>query len=179
MKIYTKGGDKGSTSLLSGERVKKNHKRIEAYGTVDELNSFVGLLLSELTDPDHRNFLTKVQHQLFNIGSHLAVQKEVNFELPRLSESFAADTEAEIDRLNQDLPPLKNFILPGSSRPGAIAHVCRSICRRAERRVLDLPESEQITHLIIPYLNRLSDYFFVLARSLNKADNSPEQIWKK
>ncbi len=177
MKVYTKGGDKGKTSLLSGERVKKNHLRLETYGTVDELNSFIGLLMTEITDSEYHKFLKDIQNRLFDLSTHLAVESEVRFSLPQMSKAQITEVEKEIDRMNKNLPDLKYFILPGSCRAGALAHVCRSICRRAERLITSLPETEMIKTLILPYINRLSDYFFVLARILNKENNSPEEFY--
>lgn len=174
MKIYTKTGDKGETSLLGGTRVSKAHQKIEAYGTVDELNAIIGSLRASTTHSS--DFLLAIQHTLFNAGSLLALERKVNFEMPQVEESDITSLEKEIDRLNLDLPVLKNFILPGGSVPSGWAHQARTVCRRAERRVVVL---EGDYSLIVQYLNRLSDYFFVLSRSLMKADGLDEIVWQK
>lgn len=170
MKIYTKTGDKGQTSLGSGERVSKASLRVDAYGTVDELNSHIGLLRTESTDPQ----LSAIQNELFNLGTHLATKS------PKVDIKDDASTalEREMDRMTSDLPELRNFILPGGSRPAALAHICRTVCRRAERLVIALHEAESLDVKSIVYLNRLSDYFFVLARYLNLKANADEVIWK-
>lgn len=174
MKIYTKTGDKGETSLLGGTRVRKSHEKIEAYGTVDELNAAIGVLAASA--PSHTAFLRAIQHNLFNVGSLLATERKLNFNLPELKESDILELENEIDRLNDQLPPLNNFILPGGSLQSAYAHMARTICRRAERRVVDLSENHS---LIVQYLNRLSDYLFVLSRALLKQEGLEEIIWEK
>ncbi len=174
MKIYTKTGDKGETSLLGGTRVSKSHQKIEAYGTVDELNSALGVLRSS-TDLDS-DLLLEVQHVLFNIGSLLATEREVNFELPKLESTDVEKLENAIDLLNEDLPKLRNFILPGGSSAAAFAHMARTICRRAERRVVVL---ENIDVVVIHYLNRLSDYLFVLSRAILASEGKQEINWKK
>ena len=179
MKIYTKGGDKGKTSLLSGERVEKNNLHIDAYGTIDELNSFIGILISELESDRYRKFLLQQQHILFAVGSHLALQTEVSFDLPEIYPVSVGKLENEIDILNKKLPTLKKFIIPGGSKSASAAHACRSICRRAERLAVKLSLSATINKQIIPYLNRLSDYLFVLARSLNIENNTKEVFWEK
>lgn len=174
MKIYTKTGDKGQTSLLGGTRVSKAHEKIEAYGTVDELNSSIGLLRTSAES--HESFLLRIQHVLFNIGSLLATEREVKFSLPELVQSDIDALENEIDRLNEQLEPLKSFILPGGSKANAYAHMSRCICRRAERRVIPL-EGEYT--LLIKYLNRLSDYLFVLGRALLHQQGIEEIKWQK
>jgi cob(I)alamin adenosyltransferase len=179
MKIYTKGGDKGKTSLLSGERVEKNHHRIEAYGCVDELNSFMGLLVTEVANKQQAVFLSELQHTLFNIGTHLAIQSQVAFKVPPIKAEIAERIEKEIDKLNAELPPLKAFILPGGSKAASLAHVCRSVCRRAERLITAIPEAETRNPEIVPIINRLSDYFFVLARFLNQENSAGETLWEK
>lgn len=175
MKIYTKTGDKGETSLLGGTRVSKAHQKLEAYGTVDELNSNVGMIAS--LNKEHSDFLNKIQHRLFNIGSLLATEKEVNFELPSIDVNDITVLELEIDRLNETLPTLKNFILPGGSSSSAQAHIARCVCRRAERRVVALQE-EKYT-ILVQYLNRLSDYLFVLSRDLLRLEGKTEVVWEK
>ncbi len=178
MKIYTKTGDKGKTSLLSGEKVKKHNIRLNAYGSVDELNSFTGYLISLNINKKHKEFLTDVQHKLFNLGALLAVKKDVSFRIPEVTDKDIQALETEIDRLNKEIPPLKEFILPGGSVETAQCHICRSVCRRAERTVSKLYEKEKIQELLLIYLNRLSDYFFVLARKISQEKEIKETVWK-
>ncbi|MDG2041534.1 MAG: cob(I)yrinic acid a,c-diamide adenosyltransferase [Bacteroidia bacterium] len=175
MKIYTKTGDKGETSLLGGTRVSKAHHKLEAYGTVDELNSTIGLIAA--MNPVHQNFLLNIQHKLFNIGSELAAEKNLSFPLPELTEEEINVLEKEIDRLNEKLPKLKNFILPGGSVISAHTQIARCVCRRAERNVVGLNESKYTT--IIGYLNRLSDYLFVLSRDFLRLEGVEEIKWEK
>jgi cob(I)alamin adenosyltransferase len=175
MKIYTKTGDKGETSLLGGTRVSKAHQKLEAYGTVDELNSTIGLIAA--MNPVHQNFLLNIQHKLFNIGSELAAEKDLSFPLPELTEEEINVLEKEIDRLNEKLPKLKNFILPGGSVISAHTQIARCVCRRAERNVVGLNESKYTT--IIGYLNRLSDYLFVLSRDFLRLEGVKEIKWEK
>ena len=175
MKIYTKTGDKGETSLLGGTRVSKAHHKLEAYGTVDELNSTIGLIAAMNTV--HQNFLLNIQHKLFNIGSELAAEKNLSFPLPELTEEEINVLEKEIDRLNEKLPKLKNFILPGGSVISAHTQIARCVCRRAERNVVGLNESKYTT--IIGYLNRLSDYLFVLSRDFLRLEGVEEIKWEK
>ena len=175
MKIYTKTGYKGETSLLGGTRVSKAHQKLEAYGTVDELNSTIGLIAA--MNPVHQNFLLNIQHKLFNIGSELAAEKDLSFPLPELTEEEINVLEKEIDRLNEKLPKLKNFILPGGSVISAHTQIARCVCRRAERNVVGLNESKYTT--IIGYLNRLSDYLFVLSRDFLRLEGVEEIKWEK
>ena len=181
MKIYTKTGDSGKTSLLGGTKVFKNNPRIEAYGTVDELNSYIGLL-SDFSNDDHaKNMLKEIQDRLFTIGAELACDPEKNsrIALPDLHESDVALLEDEIDKMQEELPVMKNFILPGGHPAVSFAHVARCVCRRAERCAVNLQENKgAVDQLIIKYLNRLSDYLFVLARYLGMKNNAPETIWK-
>ncbi len=166
LKIYTKTGDKGTTSLIGGTKVSKSHLRIEAYGTVDELNSYIGLCRDLLTDSNNRQVLQEVQDRLFTIGSALACDpaKEVTMKIPDLKEEDISLLEKEIDRMNELLPPMKSFILPGGHTTASHLHVARCVCRRAERCVVKLGEEEETAPIIQKYLNRLSDYLFVLAR---------------
>ena len=175
MKIYTKTGYKGETSLLGVTRVSKAHQKLEAYGTVDELNSTIGLIAA--MNPVHQNFLLNIQHKLFNIGSELAAEKDLSFPLPELTEEEINVLEKEIDRLNEKLPKLKNFILPGGSVISAHTQIARCVCRRAERNVVGLNESKYTT--IIGYLNRLSDYLFVLSRDFLRLEGVEEIKWEK
>jgi cob(I)alamin adenosyltransferase len=179
MKIYTKTGDAGQTALFGGARIPKHHIRIESYGTLDELNSALGMLRSLGSAADLDVQLESIQHQLFVLGSHLAAEpgKEHAY-LPPIDMEATARLEAQIDGMEEALPPLKNFILPGGHPSAAQAHVCRCICRRAERLVCQLDENESIPEGILPYLNRLSDYFFVLARSLNQRQGIPDVEWR-
>lgn len=175
MKIYTKTGDKGETSLLGGTRVSKSHQKLEAYGTVDELNSSLGIIAASSAEYTER--IQHIQHLLFNIGSLLAVEREVSFELPSIDVEDITWLEKEMDDMNKHLPTLKNFILPGGSVLSAQAHLSRCICRRAERRVVALADDGY--ELIVQYLNRLSDYLFVLSREFLYLENIPEIIWQK
>ncbi|NPA68601.1 MAG: cob(I)yrinic acid a,c-diamide adenosyltransferase [Chlorobi bacterium] len=178
MKIYTKTGDKGKTSLLSGERVLKSDLRLDAYGTVDELSSFVGLLGSYDISESHKKFLYEIQNKLYNAGTLLAVRTEVKFDLPKITEADIELIEKETDMLSAKLPPLKSFVLPGGDTVVAQAHVCRSICRRAERAAVKLSETEPVNESVIVFLNRLSDYFFVLSRSIAYEKGVSELLWK-
>ncbi|MBP6634402.1 MAG: cob(I)yrinic acid a,c-diamide adenosyltransferase [Paludibacter sp.] len=181
MKIYTKTGDAGLTGLIGGTRVPKNDVRIEAYGTVDELNSFIGVLASYELVGDEAIFLEKIQHRLFAVGSHLATDTaKTNLnEASIVSDDDIRAIELEIDKLTQNLPPLTAFILPGGSTEGGICHVCRTVSRRAERRIMDVNEVHTIEKQIIMYMNRLSDYFFVLSRFITLKKGSKEILWKK
>jgi len=179
-KIYTKKGDSGTTSLIGGKNVSKSCIRVESYGMVDELNSFTGCLYEKVEAGDTRNFLFEVMNRLFLIESHLAVDP-VSGSKKYFPELLASDTEAiekEIDRLTAALPPLANFILPAGCEKAAMAHICRTVCRRAERTILRLYETEPVHPEILKYINRLSDYFFVLARSLAHSCGSGDVVWK-
>ena len=179
MKIYTKTGDKGTTSLVGGTRVPKTHIRLEACGTVDELNSNLGLLITYLLDGKDKDFLQQVQDRLFAVGSHLVTDRE-KMELKEasiISSEQVEMVEREIDRLDTLLPPLSAFILPGGSRGAAVCHVCRTVCRRAERRILALAEQVEIASELLAYVNRLSDYLFVLSRKMNQDDKKGEIFW--
>lgn len=181
MKIYTKTGDAGKTSLLGGKKVSKGDLRIESYGSVDELNSFVGLLSDFQTDGFLKDILKEIQDRLFTIGSDLACDPDKNIKMPvpDVHESDIELLEKEIDRMNDELPPLVNFILPGGAPVVSYAHIARTVCRRAERNCIRLQDSEQnVAPIIIKYLNRLSDYFFMLARYTGFKNNIPEVIWK-
>ncbi len=178
MKIYTKSGDGGKTSLLSGERVKKSDIRINAYGTIDELNSFIGFLNALDLAEEHKIFLKVIQNKLFNLGSLLAVRKSVSFKIPEITEDDILLTEKEIDRINKDIPPLKEFVIPGGDMVSAQCHICRSVCRRAERLVVEINETESVNDLIVKFLNRLSDYFFVLSRKNIYEKKLTEIVWK-
>jgi cob(I)alamin adenosyltransferase len=177
MKIYTKTGDKGTTGLIGGVRVSKHHIRIEAYGTVDELNSYLGLIISFVSDAKQKSVLLSAQSDLFTIGSHLASVKDSKMKLPEIHEEAIVEMENAIDAMDATLKPLQNFILPGGSTEVAHVHVARCICRRAERKVVLLSENEEVPEIIIPYLNRLSDYLFTLARYEASERGASEIPW--
>jgi cob(I)alamin adenosyltransferase len=180
LKIYTKTGDEGKTSLIGGTKVPKSHIRINAFGTVDELNAFIGLLNDQLSDMHSRELLLEVQDRLFTIGSSLACDpdKEIALKIPDLKESDILLLENEIDAMNEKLPEMKSFILPGGHIAVSTAHICRTICRRAERIIVELDVLEPLGQpLIIKYLNRLSDYFFVLARYIGQLLGVSEIKW--
>lgn len=181
MKIYTKTGDKGKTSLIGGTKVSKSHLRIEAYGTTDELNSYTGLCRDLLADPPTRKTLQEIQDRLFTIGSSLACdpEKETKMKIPDLTESDVELLEKEIDNMNSSLPVMKSFILPGGHPTASHLHIARCICRRAERCCVRLQlEGGFVDDLVLKYLNRLSDYLFVLARYVVYQMNAEEIPWK-
>ena len=177
MKIYTRKGDDGKTALIGGDRVSKHHIRVESYGTVDELNSNLGFLRCGLSGKDEET-IAHIQNRLFMLGSYLASSSESKMILPEIVPEDVQLLENEIDRHTNTLPELKNFILPGGSNLGSHAHVARCVCRRAERLVVHLAEHEEIETLIVQYLNRLSDYLFILARFIDHASGNPEIIWE-
>jgi len=180
-KIYTKTGDKGTTSLIGGTKVPKSHLRIEAYGTVDELNSYVGLCKDLVPDEKNKSILQEIQDRLFTTGSSLACdpEKEPKMKIPDLKEDDIKLLENEIDRMNDILPPMKSFILPGGHPAVSHLHIARCICRRAERCCVRLEfEKQEVESIIIKYLNRLSDYLFMLARFTSHQLNVKEIPWK-
>ena len=181
MKIYTKTGDAGETGLFAGARVRKDDARIEAYGTVDELNAAVGVVRCETLPPEIEQTLERVQSELFSVGAELATPQPQKHGLAIIDEPHIALLERAIDNLEAGLPPLRNFILPGGSRAGALLHVARGICRRAERRVVTLAHApgNEISLHIIRYLNRLGDYLFVAARFANVEAGAGEVSWQK
>ncbi len=181
MKIYTKTGDTGKTSLIGGTKVLKSDLRIEAYGTVDELNSYIGVVSDYCNDEHAKIILKEIQDRLFTIGSELACdpQKETKMKVPDLHESDIELLEKEMDSMDLELPPMKHFILPGGMPAVSFAHVARCVCRRAERCCVNLKEHDgEVAALIIKYLNRLSDYLFMLSRYIGMKNNAPEIIWK-
>lgn len=178
MKIYTKKGDSGETSLFGGTRVPKSNERIEAYGTVDELNSYVGLAASYPLSDTGTKYLRKVQELLFTLGADLATPPSSQTRIDRISEDDVLFLEDAIDELEEYLESLKNFILPGGSQPGATLHVARTICRRAERATVACSKSDDISENCIKFLNRLSDFLFVIARYENKNAGVREETWK-
>lgn len=180
MRVYTKTGDKGTTGLIGGTRVPKDHIRLEAYGTVDELNSFVGTLFDHLQLPELQRWISEIQATLFTIGSTLATDphKEQRMKLPSVAEEDIIGLEKKIDLMEESLPPLKNFILPGGHIAASTAHVCRSVCRRAERNCIRLQNNgEPVSEDVVKYLNRLSDFFFVLSRYIIQKHNGKEIPW--
>lgn len=181
-KIYTLTGDSGATSLVGGERVKKTDIRIEAYGSVDELNANIGVLLAlPHLAVDASELLHRVQNRLFNIGAYLATPNPDNAmtRCPGLSAENIETIERAIDEMDAQLPPLNNFVLPGGTQRAATAHVCRAMCRRCERRIVALADKTYVDPAVLRYINRLSDYFFVLARFNNVANQAEELFWDK
>ena len=179
MKIYTKTGDKGLTSLIGGTRVPKSSLRIECYGTVDELNSHIGLVRDQDVNAARRPLLKEIQDRLFTIGSALAADPEKSkMKLPDLHEADVTLLEEEMDRLNLDLPELRAFILPGGHPAVSHAHVARCVCRRAERLVIHLGEDSFVAELVAVYLNRLSDFLFVLSRAMAHELGVEEVTWQ-
>jgi cob(I)alamin adenosyltransferase len=171
-KIYTRTGDNGTTGLGDGSRVDKDALRVEAYGTVDELNSAVGFLISSQPSDSVKNCLTRIQHELFDLGGELCMP---GFTL--VPESYVTQLETDLDGFNEDLPPLKDFILPGGSEAASRCHLARTICRRAERILVSLGRDEDINEVSLRYLNRLSDLLFVMARVLARSQGGEEVIW--
>src|SRR5690554_1148060 len=178
MKIYTKTGDKGMTSLMGGSRVPKHHLRIESYGTVDELNAHVGLLRDEKIDKNTLAMIQSIQDRLFTIGSTLAAEpKNAKMNLPKLKPSDIEQLEKEIDQMDSELPEMRSFVLPGGNQFVSYSHICRAICRRAERNIVYLADESEVDEIIIQYLNRLSDYFFTLSRKLTQHFGAEELKW--
>ena len=179
MKIYTKTGDTGETGLFGGTRVPKDAMRVEACGTVDELNACIGFIRSQVQDTEIDAILHRIQNQLFNIGADLAtLETHPKAASLRIPPTFTPELEREIDRLEAELPPLKNFILPGGSVGGAAVHLARTVCRRAERCVASLTREETVNPEVLIYLNRLSDLLFVLARVVNQRLGESEPLWE-
>ena len=178
--IYTKTGDGGTTSLVGGTRVSKCHPRVEAYGTVDELNAHIGLLAEMIRDIDSRQFdlLKEVQQRLFVVQTLLATEKEVPFQLPQLPDTAVDEIEHHIDELQSQLPPFRSFVMPGGTLPSAQCHVARTVCRRAERCIVKLSEQSPVDNRIARYINRLSDYLFVLSRHLVISQGAEESLFK-
>ena len=185
MKIYTKTGDKGITALYGGIRVPKHHLRIECYGTVDELNSHIGLIRDQKIDTSVISFLIRIQNELFTLGAMLATPKEKEIlkngkerlNIPKITSAHVKVLEQQIDAMNIDLPAMTNFILPGGNQTVSFCHIARCVCRRSERLATALNENETINPSILEYLNRLSDYLFVLARKLSKDLSVKETPW--
>ena len=178
MKIYTKTGDKGYTSLIGGTRVPKHHLRIESYGTVDELNSYVGLIRDQHISEYDKDVLKQIQDRLFTVGASLAADPEKSkMVIPDLHPEDIELLEKEMDRMNETLPPLKHFILPGGNNTISYCHIARCVCRRAERLSVHLAEESTVDEQVNIYLNRLSDYLFTLARMVAQVDKVPENQW--
>ncbi len=185
MKIYTKTGDKGTTALFGGTRVPKHHIRIESYGTVDELNSHIGLIRDQEIDPRSKEILMQVQDRLFTLGAILATDPEKamlksgkeRLNIPKIDEEDILLLETEMDTMNEDLPPMTHFVLPGGHPTVSYCHIARCVCRRAERLATLLHEQEPTDELVLKYLNRLSDYLFVLARKLTYLLQAEEIKW--
>lgn len=179
MKIYTKTGDKGSTSLVGGTRVSKADLRLDAYGTIDELNAHIGLLGDQPVNEARKEIIKELQDRLFTIGAHLASEPDhTSKRLPDLLDADLVLLENEMDRMTENLPPLRAFILPGGHPSVSFGHVARTVCRRAERAVIVLHEREAVEEIIIRYLNRLSDYLFVLCRKMAQELAVEEVTWK-
>ena len=171
-KIYTRTGDKGTTGLGDGSRVDKDSLRVETFGTVDELNSHVGLVLTADLENSIRDCLTRTQHELFDLGGELCMPGTV-----LIPDSYVENLEKDLDSLNENLPPLKDFILPGGSESTARCHLARTVCRRAERKVVSLARAEDVNEATVRYLNRLSDLLFVASRIIVRADGGSEVLW--
>lgn len=179
MKIYTRAGDAGETGLYGGQRVPKDATRVKAYGSVDELNAALGVALAQTEDAEARDILARIQGELFEVGADLATPSERGDAVPRLHADATARLEAEMDRFDTELTPLRHFILPGGSPGGAALHLARAVCRRAERHVVTLAFSEDVSPEVRRYLNRLSDHLFTLARLVNQRAGSAETEWTR
>ena len=180
MKIYTKKGDKGKTQLLGGSMVDKNHIKLECYGAIDELNSFIGNIYDQEISAFQKELLFNIQNQLFNLGSIISFDgKKDKIQLPNITAQNIKMMEMAIDKMEEELPMLKNFILPSGHPTASKCHIARTVCRRAERNLVALSQEEAIDNLHIQYLNRLSDYLFVLARVILKENNVQEIEWQK
>lgn len=185
--IYTKVGDKGETALLSGTKIKKSDLRLELYGSVDELNCWLGLIISRLVKKDgliqEEEFLNRVQHSFFNMGSLLACEKEkrVHFNLEPISPEQIREIEIRIDKIEESVGVLKNFILPGGSESASFTHIARTVCRRVERLMVSFDEQKtgELPENVLVFINRFSDYLFVLSRLINKIEGRDEILWKK
>ena len=179
--VYTRTGDQGITGLVGGTRIKKSDPRIHLYGEVDELNSYIGLAISFLKKDFDKSLLMQIQSSLFDLGSNLACEKEKRsqFKLPYIKIQAIETLETDIDQMDSQLLPLKHFILPGGSQAASAFHVCRTVCRRIERQMVDFEEQHpgEVPENALQYMNRLSDYFFILSRYLNSTNNIEETQW--
>lgn len=179
MKIYTKTGDKGTTALFGGSRVSKANERINAYGTIDELNSHIGMLRDQEVNHKRKDILIEIQDRLFTLGSILATEPgNTKVKVPQLIDSDVKLLEEEMDKMNDILPEMRSFILPGGHQSVSVCHISRCVCRRAERLVIELSEKEEVPEIVIQYLNRLSDYLFVLARMMSSELKADEVPWQ-
>jgi cob(I)alamin adenosyltransferase len=179
MKIYTKTGDTGTTALFGGQRVSKAHLRIETYGTVDELNAYVGLVRDQEVNQKRKSVLVEVQDRLFTVGAILATEPgNTKVKVPALAEADIVFLEKEIDAMDAELPPMRFFVLPGGHPSVSFCHVARTVCRRAERLAVALNDQEPVDPLVIKYINRLSDYLFQLSRKMSHELNAEETAWK-
>ena len=180
MKVYTKKGDKGKTQLLGGSIVDKDHVKLECYGTIDELNSFIGNIYDQDLKEFHKEILLNIQNQLFNLGSVISFDgKKDKINLPNITAKNIEMLEKAIDKMEESLPMLKNFILPSGHPTTSKCHIARTVCRRAERNLVTLSKTSEIDNLHLQYLNRLSDYLFVLSRAVLKENNAEEIEWQK
>ena len=179
MKIYTKNGDKGKTQLLGGITVNKDHARLECYGTLDELNAHIGNIYDQEISNSHKSILINIQNQLFKLGSCIACVEEGKLNLPNISECNIHMLEKEIDSIDASLPKLNSFILPSGHNTASKCHIARTVCRRAERKLVSLNQLAKVDPLHIKYINRLSDYLFMLARYIVFASGSQEILWEK
>jgi cob(I)alamin adenosyltransferase len=179
MKIYTKTGDSGQTSLYGGQRIAKDDVRVWTYGTIDECNAAIGVALLDIDDAEVCDILRRIQSDLFLVGADLATPIEKGDVVPRVTPSMTESLERDIDRFDPELPPLRNFILPGGVRGGAMLHSARAVCRRAERHLVSLIQFQQVNREAIVYVNRLSDHLFVLARLVNHRAGHPESEWHR
>jgi len=180
MKVYTKKGDKGQTQLLGGSIVDKDHVKLECYGTIDELNSFIGNIYDQDLKEFHKEILLNIQNQLFNLGSVISFDgKKDKIKLPNITVKIIEMLEKAIDKMEESLPMLKNFILPSGHPTTSKCHIARTVCRRAERNLVTLSKTSEIDNLHLQYLNRLSDYLFVLSRAVLKENNAEEIEWQK
>ncbi len=179
MKIYTKTGDKATTALFTGKRVPKHHIRIESYGTVDELNAFLGMVRDQAEDAAIKSLLAQIQNKLFTVGAILATEpsKDNRLKIPRIEEPDILVLEKEMDRMNEELPEMTHFILPGGHPTVSYCHIARTVCRRAERMISYLNEAEAVPEGVLKYMNRLSDYLFVLSRKLSRDLQAEEVKW--
>ncbi len=178
--IYTRTGDHGETSLVGGQRIPKTHPRLEAYGTIDELNSAIGLLATYLTEEADRAFVIEIQNRLFSVASMLATDTSEGRHYKHvITPADVEQMEQAIDQAGEGLPGWRGFILPGGGRGAAVAHLCRTICRRAERRIYTLADEVPVEPTLLAYINRLSDFLFVLAQKMNHNEGISENIWRK
>lgn len=180
MKIYTKTGDTGKTSLVGGTRISKGNLKIESYGTVDELNSWIGVLRDLPENESRKDIFKEIQDRLFTIGADLASESEIvkQKKVPDLFDTDVELLEKAMDEMNEEIPPLRAFVLPGGNIAVSYAHVARTVCRRAERHIIRLTEVEEVNELVIRYLNRLSDYLFVVSRKITQELGTEEVAWK-